>query len=60
MNIKEILYDFYFRNFGFKKEDNCFALKTINNYEKFIKGGKSDTTSMKRYIKRLKIYFNIK
>ena len=58
--IKSIIDDFYFRNWGFKKEDINFAHKTISNYEKYIKGGKQDTFTMKRYIKRVKRYFNTK
>ncbi len=58
--IKQIIDDFYFRNWGFKKEHIFFALTTIRNYEKYIKGGALDTATMKRYIKRIRQHFNIK
>lgn len=57
--IRKILDDFYFRNWGFKNEHISFAYKTINNYEKYIKGGKLDTKVMKRYINRIKRHFNL-
>jgi hypothetical protein len=55
--IKYLFSDFHFRHWGFKKESQEFALTTIHNYKKSIKGTSSDSKRIRRYIKRVKLHF---
>lgn len=57
--IREIFDDFYFRHWGFKNMDRTFGMETVFNYNRYIKGSKTDTKQMKRYISRVRRCFNI-
>jgi len=43
----------HFNYIGCKKKDLPFIVASLNNYEKYIKGGKGDTNQIKRYIARI-------